>query len=326
MNVMLTGATAPLGEAIVRALLARPDVHLVLGVGREPEGPAIDDTRFRYQMADLTRSRVVHDLVADARTYEIGTVVHAMQHRRAADTGSAVHAQNVRSTRELAAACARHPTIRHFVYRSYAEVYSLDHVASNLLDEHAPPELHRRASQWVRDRVEADITACAHAGSDLEVTVLRCADILAPGTGSQLWDYLQSRICMRPLGFDPMINILSLEDAAAAFVLACTSPARGVFNIPGKDTLPLSRAIAESRRAQLPVPGPLLTPLYALRRWVAGFDFHYDMNVSRFHFGGVLDGERARRELGYVPTHSVVWPRSPWQLLLARLGEIQRAA
>lgn len=326
MNVMITGATTPLGTAIVRALLARPAIRLVLGVGREHRGPAIDDPRFRYEMADLTRTRVVHDLVADARTHDIGTIVHAMQHRCAADTGPAVHAQNVRSTRELASACTRHPTIRHFVYRSYAEVYALDHVASNLLDERAAPALGPRVPQWVRDRVEADITACAYAGSDLEVTVLRLADILAPASGSQLWDYLQSRVCLRPLGFDPMINVLSLEDAANAFVLACTSSARGVFNIPGMDTLPLSRAIAESQRAQLPVPGPLLTPLYALRRWIAGFDFHYDMNVSRFHFGGVLDGERARRELGYVPSHSVRWPRSRWHTLLARLGELQRAA
>jgi len=326
MNVLLTGATTPLGEAIVRALLARPDVNVVIGAGRELAGPSINDARFQYRMADLTRARVVHDLVSDARNLDIGTVVHAMQHRCAADSGADVHAQNVRSTRELAAACVRHPTIRHFVYRSFAEVYAVDHVASNLLDEQSAPELRPGASQWVRDRVEADITACAHAGSDLGVTVLRCADIFAPGTGSQLWDYLQSRVCLRPLGFDPMINILSLEDAADAFVRACASPARGAFNIPGKDTLPLSRVIAESQRAQLPLPGPLLTPLYALRRWIAGFDFHYDMNVRRFHFGGVLDGERARRELGYVPTHSVQWPRSPWQLLLARLGEIKRAA
>lgn len=324
MNVLVTGATAPLGAAIVRALLARPDVGRVLGVGRELAGPSIEDARFRYQMADLTRARVVHDLVADARSYAIDTVVHAMQHRCATDNGSSVHAQNVRSTRELAAACTRHATIRRFVQRSFAEVYALDHVASNLLDEHAAPELRPGAPQWIRDRVEADITACAHAGHDLEVTVLRCADILAPGTGSQLWDYLQSRVCLRPLGFDPMINILSLEDAAQAFVLACSASASGVFNIPGKDTLPLSRAIAESQRAQVPVPGPMLTPLYALRRWFAGFDFHYEMNVSRFHFGGVLDGERARRELGYVPTHSVVWPQPVWQLLLARLGESQR--
>jgi UDP-glucose 4-epimerase len=327
MNVMVTGATAPLGTAIVRGLLARPDVGFVLGVGREPIGPEMDDVRFAYRMADMTRPRVVHDLVlGEARAYSIDTVVHAMQHRRATDSGAAVHAQNVRSTRELVAACARHPSIRRFVYRSYAEVYALDHVASNLLDENSAPELHPRAPQWVRDRVEADVTACAHAGSELEVTVLRCADILAPGTGSQLWDYLQSRVCLRPLGFDPMINVLSLEDAATAFVLACHAKESGVYNIAGIDTLPLSRAIAESRRAQLPVPGPLLTPLYTLRRWIAGFDFQYAMNVSRFHFGGVLDGERARRELGYVPQHPVQWPRSPWELLLSKLGEIQRAA
>ena len=88
---------------------------------------------------------------------------------------------------------------------------------------------------------------------------------------------------------------------------ALRSPAIGVFNIPGADTLPLSRAIAEAERIEIPVPGPLLSPLYALRRKVAGFDFRYDMNTRRFHFGGTLDGRRAREHLGYVPRTPVMW-------------------
>ena len=94
--------------------------------------------------------------------------------------------------------------------------------------------------------------------------------ILAPDCGSQLWDYLCSRVCLRPLGYDPMINVLSVDDAAAAIVAALRSDSIGVFNIRGADTLPLSRAIAESHRFELPVPGPL-SPLYALRRRIAGF-------------------------------------------------------
>lgn len=39
MRVLVTGATAPLGEAIVARLLATPDVGLVLAVGRD--GPAV---------------------------------------------------------------------------------------------------------------------------------------------------------------------------------------------------------------------------------------------------------------------------------------------
>ena len=57
----------------------------------------------------------------------------------------------------------------------------------------------------VRDvhRVEADLAVCACIGrSPLVVTVLRCAECFAPSSGSQLWDYLQSRVCLRPMGYD----------------------------------------------------------------------------------------------------------------------------
>jgi len=163
--------------------------------------------------------------------------------------------------------------------------------------------------QWVRDRVEADLTVCAHLGSPLSIAVLRCAEILAPASGSQLWDYLSSRVCLRPLGFDPMLNVLSPEDAATAVIAALHSRGAGAFNIPGLDTLPLSRAIAESLRTDIPIPGPLMAPLYGLRRRLAGFDFRYDMNVRRFHFGGVVDGTHARDALGYRPRVEVSWPR-----------------
>ena len=150
--------------------------------------------------------------------------------------------------------------------------------------------------------------------------MLRCAEILAPGTGSQLWDYLRSRVCLHPLGFDPMIGVLSLPDAVAALIAAIRGSATGVFNIPGRDALPLSVAIAESRRANLPVPGPLMAPLYGMRRWLSGSEFRYDMNLRQFHFGGVLDGTRARTELGFTPRTPVRWPGPWWHLLLERLA------
>lgn len=323
MKVLVTGATTPLGRSLVDALLADDAVELVLAVGREHESPR-PGPRLVYREVDLTHPRVLHDLVwRDARALGVDAVVHGMQHRAVADRGTRVHAQNVDATRELVLACTDHPTIRRFVYRSFAEVYALRHATSDLLDEESPLDFDPTAPQWVRDRVEADLTVCSHFGSSLSIAVVRCAEILAPNVGSQLWDYLQSRVCMRPLGFDPMLNVLSLDDAAAALLAALRSPATGVFNIPGVDTLPLSLAIEESRRADIPVPGPLMAPLYGLRRWVAGFEFRYDMNLRRFHFGGVLDGARAHDVLGFVPHVPVRWPKPWWPLLLERLGAMQ---
>lgn len=323
MRVMVTGATTPLGAEIVDRLLVDADVDHVLAIGREREAPA-PPGKITYRHVDLTHSRAVHDLVwGQARDLGIAAVIHASHHRRVRDVGRCVHDQNVGSTRDLLAACCEHPTITRFVYRSFAEVYAPLHGTAELIDEQSPLDFDPAAPQWIRDRVEADSIVCAAACTRLEIAVLRCAEILAPGVGSQLWDYLQSRVCLRPLGYDPMINVLSVEDAGAAFAAAVGSAAVGVFNVPGYDTLPLSRAIEDAGRAQVPVPGPLIAPLYKLRRQLAGFEFRYELNERRFHFGGVLDGTRARSELGYVPHMPVQWPCSWWRTLLLRLGRIR---
>ena len=65
----------------------------------------------------------------------------------------------------------------------------------------------------------------------------------------------------------------------------------------------------------------LHTRLYLRNCWLAGFDFRYDVNLRRFHFGGVLDGTRAQRELGYTPKTPVHWHKPRWEVLLERLAE-----
>ncbi len=325
MRVMVTGASATLGMALVESLLAAADVDLVLAVHRPSESTHAPHPKLVTYTTDLARPRALRDLVwGPVRRAGIDAVVHGIHHRRSADTGPAIHAQNVESTRELVLACADHPTIRRFVYRSFAEIYALRHGTSDLVDEDSPLDFDPLAPQWIRDRVEADLTVCARLAGPPAISVLRCAEIVAPGTGSQLWDYLQSRVCFRPLGFDPMLNVLGVEDATRAIELALRSDATGIFNIPGHDTLPLSAAIAESGRVDIPVPGPLMSPLYGLRRVVAGFDFRYDMNLRRFHFGGVLDGTRAAEVLGYTPRTSVRWP-DPWWSRFLR-GHAERDA
>lgn len=311
MNVLVTGATTPLGIMIVEGLLADARVGQVLAVGLEPDAvPAsCSRSRFQYQAVDLTRSRAVHDLLfGTARELGIDTVIHGAQHRSSRVTGSAAHAINVETTRQLVLECERHPTIRRFVHRSVGDVYAIRTSEPNLLDEDVPLELDPRVPQWIRDRVEADLTVCSQFGrSSLSIAVLRCAEVLAGETGSQLWDYLQSSVCFRPLGFDPMINVMSAEDYAHAILLAAESSAVGVFNIAGADTLPLSAIVRLAGRRCIPLPGPLLAPAYGLRSLTIGREFRYDLNARRFHFGGILDGTRAARELGYLPTCSL-WP------------------
>lgn len=320
--VVVTGATAPFGRAVVRRLLRDPEVTRVLAVGGPHDGlgSTSTDTVRRYfgsspqkltvETFDLTRERDLRNLLFGP-VAELGMTVlmHAASHRAARDAGESVHALNVDATRDLLGLSERHPTLARFVYKSFSDVYRIRARQPSVVTEDHPLELSEDAPEWVRDRIEADLTVCARMGlSSLQTAVLRCAECLAPGCGSQLYDYLHSHLCFTPMGFDPMLNVLDLEDLAEACRLAVHSSAQGVFNIPGGDTLPLSEVIYATGRRAIPVPSPLIGPLYGARAATIGADFRYDQNYHRFHFGGVMDGRRARGELGYEPHHRIDWP------------------
>lgn len=313
ISVLVTGVASPLGERLVRSFLADTRIGHVLTCAHLPPDQALSvppNPRLTYLQVDLTRSRRVRELVfGPARDLGVGVVVHLAQHRRAHVSGRKAHKLNVEALRSILDLTDRHPTIRRVVVRSYAEVYKVSLDLPVLVTENHPLDLSPGAAQYVRDRVEADLTACARMGlSKAEIVVLRCAEALGPDTGSQLYDLLDAPVVFRPLGFDPMVNVATLDDLVDALERATHGSGEGVFNIPGYDTLPLTEAIRRWGVRQVPAPSRVIQPLYELRHRVLGTDFSYGMNRRRMHYGLVLDGTRAREELGYVPSHPVDWP------------------
>ena len=105
-----------------------------------------------------------------------------------------------------------------------------------------------------------------------------------------------------------MINLMTIADTVEALRAGIHGKEQGVFNIPGADTLPLSKCIQRSGRLGLPGIDSMLSPLYRLRRRLTGHDFRYGMNRRWFIYSGVLDGRRAREVLSYVPSHPIDWP------------------
>jgi len=311
-SVLVTGATTPLGVAIVDHVLKTRGVKHVVAVGYEPSSAwtsqTVDD-RVTYIRTNLMRSRSIRDLMfGPVKQHKVDTILHAALHRAASDTGPKIRKLNVESTR-LMLRLAEDVGVKRFVFRSRAEVYMAKADSPTVIREDHGLNLSPRAPQWIRDRVEADLTVCAAMGlGNVSVAVLRCAEVFADNVGSQLWDYLDAPVCFRPVGYDPMLNLLSVADAARVLCLCAKSKEIGVFNIPGGDTLPLSEAIRRAGRPCVPVPGPLMGPLYRLRRATIKTDFRYDLNRWRFHFSALLDGERAKRVLGFEPEVPIHWP------------------
>ena len=269
--------------------------------------------RLAYLQADLTRSREVRDMLhGPAKQLDARVIVHAPLHRSPRDHGHRVHAINVETTRALLHLAEHHPTLQRFVLRSHCEIYALRPDQPTVFGEDQPIDFSPSAPQWLRDRVEADLTVCARMGlSRLEIVVMRTAECVGPDIGSQLHDYLRSRVCLRPWGYDPMINAISIEDLVEALRLCVHSHAQGVLNVAGADTLPLSAVIRAAGRIDVPLPGPMLSPLYRMRQLTRGTSFRYDLNAWRFHFSGVPDDRRAREVLGYRARRPIDWASVP---------------
>ncbi len=312
-SVLVTGATTSIGERLVRSLVADTRIDHVLAVGIEPPDSALPfahGKRLTYLRVDLARERRIRELLfGPVRELGVEVVVHLAQHSVAHDEGRHVHAQNVEALRSILELSDRHPTIRRLLVKSYADVYRVSLELPVLVTEDHPLNLSADSPQYVRDRVEADLTACARMGlADCEIVVLRTAEALGPGTGSQMYDFLEAPVALRPAGFDPMVNVASIADIVVALEKATHGSGEGVFNIPGYDTLPLSESIRKWGTPQIPMPGALIRPLYGLRHRLRGSDFRYGINRRRMHYGLVLDGNRAREILDYTPENPIDWP------------------
>lgn len=303
-GVLVTFATSSEGIELCRRFAGRAKVIAAGPQSARSVAPLFAPYGIRYVEADLTHSRHRRSLLfGEALQAGVSAVVHGPVQRR---DGRRIHCE-ADAVRELLHLCERHPTVRRFVYRSSADVYRIRAHDPALIDDEHPLEASPLAPAWLRDRVEADLAACGRVGvSPLRLAVLRCAEVI--GNGGQLRAWLDSEPCLRPLGFDPMVNVLSASDCVRAIALAAESDACGVFNVPGADTLPLSELAARAGRLSVAVPGFALRAVYALRGALRETRFDYRANARRFHFGGVLSGDRARKVLGYEPAVPISWP------------------
>ncbi len=309
VHVLLTGASSDLGQRLAAALASDERVGSILALV-EP-GVALPSLRARklsYQAIDLTHERAVKHLLLSSEAKALTHIMHLAMHRDPNLHGRHPHRLNVDALRILFSLAEEHPRLQHFIFRSWGEIYELHSDLPTVLDEDHPIDFSASRPQWLRDRVAADQFLCAKLGiSRLKIRILRCADCLAPGYGSQLYAFLSSTPCMVPLGYDPVVNVLSPDDLVDALKRACFSDELGVFTIPGSDSMPLSDLMDRCHRAVLPLPGPILNWVDRVKHRLVQSAFRYDISRAFFHYGGVMTGVRAQRLLGYEASHPINW-------------------
>lgn len=287
-KVLINGIGGELGAQVAQRLSKCSEVA-VIGLGRQ--NPPAPVGRADWLVARLTG----HQLVELLRAEGVDTVVHLEFLGADAPPGDreAAVQQNVLGSMELLGACLA-AGVRHVVIRSHTGVYGASPTNPTLIDE-GQPVAHTGLSGVVRDMAEVEqfIADFAPRHPDLTVATLRCAPII--DGWSPLISYLTQPTPRMIFGFDPIIQLVQISDAAEAFVRAALTPMAGAFNIAADDTLRLSQAIRLAGRQ----PVSVLEPLLGNQKTAI---WPFDRTFLRY--GCIGDTRRAKKILGWSPACS----------------------
>jgi len=293
------------GRRLVKALYHDPDVSLVFGVGIGPTPSFLDPYREKcfYQRLDLARARHLLSFFNSER-FARARLNSVIQLPFGRDPGRERIPGNVPSlvseTRRLLEVCKRNAQIERFILLSSAFVYGPEPGNVNIVSEDQELSFDADGHPQVRAWIDADLL-CQNQLKDpeLQVTILRAATIV-----TEAGDFLNCPPLENgapPLGFNPMLSVVSARDVARAIGLGLHADQPGIYNIAGHDIFPVSELRNRQQHlGPLPVPD-LLSGAFTFLNQTLGSSRHRPHSYQRY--GVVLDTSRAQEVLGFEPQY-----------------------
>ncbi|HET8614792.1 MAG TPA: SDR family oxidoreductase [Actinomycetales bacterium] len=298
--VLVTGVSRHLGGRFARLVGEDPGVDRVIGVDVVPPSRPIGDADF--VRADI-RNPVIAKVIAGA---EVDTVVHLNVIATPLSAGGRTSMKeiNVIGTMQLLAACQRAESVRRLVVKSSAAVYgSGPRDPAMFTEDTAPRSLPR--SGFAKDSVEVEgyVRGFSRRRPDVEVSMLRFANVIGPRIRTGMTDYFSLPVVPTVLGFDGRLQFVHEDDALAAMHKATVSGGVGIVNVAGDGVVTVSQALRLAGRPALPVPMPAGGWIGQAVRRSRLADFSPEQ-IQFLAYGRGLDTTRMRDVLGFEPQYT----------------------
>jgi UDP-glucose 4-epimerase len=295
--VLVTGVSRYLGGLYARRLSGDPSVERILGVDVVPPKHSIG--RAEFVRADI-RNPMIGRIMAQA---EVDTVVHMNVIATPRDTGGRVTQKeiNVIGTMQLLAACQKSESVSRLVVKSSAAVYGSSPRDPAMFSEDMNPKTLPRTG-FGKDSVEVEgyVRGFSRRRPDVEITMLRLANVVGPSIHTAITDYFALPLVPIPLGYDARFQFIHEDDATSAMILATTGPPAGIVNVAGDGFLTVTQCTAIARRPVVPVPLAAAGLLGTVVRRSGFADFSSDQ-LTFLAFGRGLDTTRMRSVLEFEP-------------------------
>lgn len=294
--IAVTGICGNLGRVLAKLL--HKEGQPIVGIDRRLFPGKPKDIEFHQ--VDI-RKRKAEEVF---RKRNIGALIHmGIMHdpRMSAEE----HYQfNVLGTAKALEYCARYG-VKKLVVLSSANVYGPHPANPNFLTEDAPLMASARFGD-IRDLVEVDILAQSFLWKhpEVETVILRPVHIVGPTIQNAPSRYLRLRRPWVLMGFDPMVQLIHVEDACRAMIEALRPGLRGVFNVVGPGEVSLSAIFKELGVQPVPIPHvvarPLLDQLFKMR--LSNFP---PGELDHIQFQGTVDGSRFLKATGFRPKYDL---------------------
>jgi UDP-glucose 4-epimerase len=293
--VVVTGISGNLGRTLAKTL---HKTERIIGIDRRPFLGKPKDVEM-YEL-DL-RKKKAEDVF---RKNEVKAVIHMGIMHDPRMSGEEHHSFNVVGTTRILEYSAKYG-VKKVVVLSSANVYGPSPDNSNFLTEDAPLMAASRFS-GVRDLIEVDMLAHSFfwRHPSVETVILRPVHIVGPHIKNAPSNYLRIKRPWMLAGFDPMIQLIHVQDVARAMIDALRPEPKGVYNVVGPGEVPLSTVFRELGSTPVPVPHPIARPLL-------GVFFKYRLanfpppELDHIQFLCAVDGSRWVKDVDWKPRYSM---------------------
>lgn len=303
--VAITGIHGMAARRLIQRLEREPACRrLVLIDVRPPPFPVRGAAFHEIDLTEPLADTVVADVL---RRERVDTVVHLALREapRAHDEGAheldAVGTMYVLNA--IADNLAHEGNVARLVTSTTAMVYGASPSNPAYMAEDHPLDGGEQGA-FVRDKVDVERQLDAFRRQfGLPVCVLRPAWIVGGGGETLATRLLRDRPALGVLGFDPLFQLLHVDDLVDALVHAVQDTVDGPFNLAAPGVLPLSAILRLAGRTRFSLPSPLAYPLADVlwRAWGIG----PGVSLDYLRYLWVVDRERAAAELGVRPRFDV---------------------
>jgi UDP-glucose 4-epimerase len=294
-KIVITGISGNLGRALAKQL---HKTERIVGIDRRPFfGKPKDLDVFQL---DIRRKKTEEIF----RRRDVKAVIHMGIIHDPRLSAEEHHSFNVGGTTNILEYCARYQ-VPKLVVLSSASVYGPSPNNTNFLTEDAPLMAGSRFPD-IRDLIEVDMYAQQFIWRhpQVETVILRPVHIVGPTIKNAPSNYLRLKYPWVLAGFDPMVQLIYVDDVCRAMQIALKPGLRGIYNVGGSGEVPLSAVFRELGAMPLPVPHFLARPLLGslFRAHLASFP---EAELDHIQFLCTVDASRFAADANWQPAFTL---------------------